>query len=152
MLFSFFYKVRKILRLSVESLHFTMTNTLKKRLNARDSHHCSRQKHHEWKQEERSRWWWRVTLPAKTCSGCNRITPLMRRPNTDSPLNIPVTLPHKQFFMRYVITSTVHTLPIQRYGTLKRCKCVPFLTDCLGAYRLNKSANRIEAVFNRLSL
>jgi hypothetical protein len=35
--------------------------------------------------------WWRVTLPVHTCSGRNRIIPLMRRPNTDSTPNKPVT-------------------------------------------------------------
>ena len=35
--------------------------------------------------------WWRVTLPVHTRSGRNRIIPLMRRPNTDSTQNKPVT-------------------------------------------------------------
>ena len=35
--------------------------------------------------------WWRVTLPVHTCSGRNRIIPFMRRPNTDSIPNKPVT-------------------------------------------------------------
>jgi hypothetical protein len=33
-----------------------------------------------------------------TCSGCNRIIPLMRRPNTDSTPNKPITFPRNQTF------------------------------------------------------
>jgi hypothetical protein len=40
---------------------------------------------------ERSGRWWRVTLHFQTDSGRNHIIPLMRRPNTDSPPNMPVT-------------------------------------------------------------
>jgi hypothetical protein len=47
------------------------------------------QKHHECKEGERSRRWWRVTLHVQTCSGRNRIIPLMRRPNTDSSPKCP---------------------------------------------------------------
>ena len=35
--------------------------------------------------------WWRVTPPVHTCSGRNRTIPLMRRPNTDSTPNKPIT-------------------------------------------------------------
>jgi len=36
------------------------------------------------------------TCNVHTCSGRNRIIPLMRRPNTDSTPNKPVTLPQNQ--------------------------------------------------------
>jgi hypothetical protein len=39
----------------------------------------------------------RVTLHVYTCSGLNRITLLMRRPNTDSTPNKPVTLRGHEF-------------------------------------------------------
>jgi hypothetical protein len=39
------------------------------------------------------------TLHVHTCSGRNRITPLMRRPNTDSTPNKPVT-PRNQLLIR----------------------------------------------------
>jgi hypothetical protein len=74
------------------------------------------QKHHECK-GERSRLWWRVTLHVQTCSGRNRIIALMRRPNTDSAPNIRVTLRRKKLLIRYVVTSPVHTVTIQCYGT-----------------------------------
>jgi len=57
---------------------------------------------------KRSGRWWRVTLPVHTCSDRNRIIPLMRRPNTDSTPNKPVTLPRYQLLIRYVDTSPVH--------------------------------------------
>jgi hypothetical protein len=57
------------------------------------------QKHHECKEGERSGRWWRVTLYVQICSGRNRIIPLMRRPNTDSTPNMPVTLPRNQLFI-----------------------------------------------------
>jgi hypothetical protein len=75
------------------------------------------QKHHECKEGERSGWWWRVMLHFQTCSGRNRIIPLMRRPNTDSAPNLPVTLPRNQLLIRYVVTRPVHTVTIRCYGT-----------------------------------
>jgi hypothetical protein len=75
------------------------------------------QKHHECKAGERSGRWWRVTLHVQTCSGRNRIIPLMRRPNTNSAPNMPVTLPRKQLLIRYVVTGPVHTVTIRCYGT-----------------------------------
>jgi hypothetical protein len=109
------------------ALHFTITKTLKKPHNTTDSHHSSKQKHHEWKQGERSRWWWRVALPLQTWSDCNRIIALIGRPNTDSVPNIPVQLLRKQRLLRYVIMSPVHTVTIRCHGTRKRYKCVPSL-------------------------
>ena len=98
-------------------LHFTITKTLKKRHNTTDSHHSSRQKHQEWKEGPRSGRWWCVTLHVQTCSGRNRIIPLMRRPNTDRHRTSPVTLPRNQLLIRYVVTSPVHTVTIRCYGT-----------------------------------
>jgi hypothetical protein len=67
-----------------------------------------------WEPEgKRSGRWWRVTLHIQTCSGHNRIIPLMWWPNTDSVLNVPVTLPCNQLLIHYVITSPVHTVTIQ---------------------------------------
>jgi hypothetical protein len=63
------------------------------------------QKHHESKEGERSGRWWRVTLHVQTCSGRNCIIPLLWWPNTDSTLNMPVTLPCNQLLIRYVVTS-----------------------------------------------
>jgi hypothetical protein len=71
------------------------------------------QKHHECKEGERSGRYWRVTLHVQTCSGRNRIIPLMRRPNTDNARNMPVTLPRNQLLIRNVVTSPVHTVTIQ---------------------------------------
>jgi hypothetical protein len=104
-------------------LHFTMTKTPKKPHNTSDSHHSSRQKHQEWKEGQRSGRWWRVTLHVQTSSGRNRIIPLMRRPNTDSATNMPVTLPRNQLLIRYVVTSPVLTLDtVLRYAvTLQVC-------------------------------
>jgi hypothetical protein len=76
-----------------------------------------RQKHHDCKEGERSGRWWRVTLHDQTCSGRNRIIPLMRRPNTDSAPNMPVTLPRNQLLICYVVTSPVHTVTIRYYDT-----------------------------------
>jgi hypothetical protein len=50
-------------------------------------------------------WTCNVTLHVHTCSGRNRIFPLMRRPNTDSAPNKPVTLPRNQLLIRYVVIS-----------------------------------------------
>jgi hypothetical protein len=58
-----------------------------------------------------------VTLHVHTCSGRNRIIPLMRRPNTDSTPNKPVTLPRNQLLIRYAVTSPVHTVTIWCYDT-----------------------------------
>jgi hypothetical protein len=74
------------------------------------------QKHHECKGEMSGRWW-RVMLHVQICSGRNRIIPLMRRPNTDSAANMPVTLPRNQLLIRYVVTSSDHTVTIRCYGT-----------------------------------
>jgi hypothetical protein len=61
-----------------------------------------------------------VKLHVHNCSGRNRIIPLMRRPNTDSTPNKPVTLPRNQLLIRYAVTSPVHTVTIRCYGTVKR--------------------------------
>jgi len=69
----------------------------------------------------------RDTLHVHTCSGRNSIIPLMRRPNTDSTPNKPVTLPRKPTFgtlrghesrphchetvLRYAVTLQVRTHP-----------------------------------------
>jgi hypothetical protein len=74
------------------------------------------QNHHECKEGERSGRWWRVTLHVQTCSGRNRVIPLMRRPNIDSVTNMPVVLSRKQVY--YVSWSRVpSTLTIRCYGT-----------------------------------
>jgi hypothetical protein len=68
-----------------------------------------------------------VTLHVHTRSGFNRIIPLMRRPNTDSTPNKPVTLPRNQLLLtlrghelrphchdtvlRYAVTLQVCTYP-----------------------------------------
>jgi len=60
-------------------------------------------------------WMCSVTLHVHTCSGRNRIIPLMRRPNTDSTPNKPITLPRNQLLIRYADTSLVHTVTIRCY-------------------------------------
>jgi hypothetical protein len=80
-----------------------------------------KQKHHECKEGERSGRWWRVTLHVQTCSGRNRIIPLMRRPNTDNAPNVPVTLPRNQLLIRYVVTSPVHDRVLRHAVTLHMC-------------------------------
>jgi hypothetical protein len=122
-----FIKFDKFYDILPSPLHFTTTKTLKKRHNITDSHHSSRQIYHERKQAESSRQWWRVTFHVQTCSCCNVIIPLMRRPNTDSAPNMLVTLLRKQLLIRCVVTSPVHTVTIRCYGTRKRYKCVPTL-------------------------
>ena len=62
-------------------------------------------------------WTCNVTLHVHTCSGRNRIIPLMRRPNADSTPNKPVTLPRNQLLIRYAVTSLVHTVTIRCYVT-----------------------------------
>jgi len=62
------------------------------------------------KKKRKYRLVWRVTLQVQTCSGRNCIIPLMRRPNTDSTPNKPVTLPRNQLLIGYVVTSPVHTV------------------------------------------
>ena len=69
------------------------------------------------KKRRKERRCWIVTLHAHTCSGRNRIIPLMRRPNTDNTPNKPLTLPLNQLLIRYVVTSPVHTVTIRCYGT-----------------------------------
>ena len=78
--------------LFLSPLHLTITKTLKKPHSTTDSHHSSRRKHREWKEGQRSWRLWRVTLHVHTCSGHNRVVPLMGRPNTDRAPNKPVTL------------------------------------------------------------
>jgi hypothetical protein len=55
-----------------------------------------------------------VTLHVQTCWDRNLIIPLMRRPNTDSTPNKPVTLPRNKLLIRYAVTSPVHTVTIRR--------------------------------------
>jgi len=56
------------------------------------------------------------------CSGRNRISPSMRRQNTDSTPNKPVTLPRNQLLIRYSVTSPVHTVTVRCYAvTLQVC-------------------------------
>jgi hypothetical protein len=62
-------------------------------------------------------WTCNVTLHVHTCSGRNRIIPLMRRSNTDGTPNKPLTLPRNQLFIRYAVTSLVHTVTIRCYDT-----------------------------------
>jgi hypothetical protein len=62
-------------------------------------------------------WTCNVTLHVQTCSGCNRIIPLMRRPNTDSTPNNHVTLPRYSLLIRYAVTNPVHTVTIRCYDT-----------------------------------
>jgi hypothetical protein len=52
-----------------------------------------------------------------TYSVRNRIIPLMRRLNTDSTPNKPVTLPRNQLLIRYAVTNPVHTVTIRCYDT-----------------------------------
>jgi len=68
-------------------------------------------------------WTCSVTLHVHTCSGRNRIIPLMRRPNTDSTPNKPVTLPRNRFLIRYAVASSVHSHDtVLRYAvTLQVC-------------------------------
>jgi hypothetical protein len=75
------------------------------------------QKHHECTGGDRSGRWWRVTLHVQTCSGRNRIIHLMRRPNTDSAPNMPVTLPRNQVWICYVVTSPFRSVTIRCYVT-----------------------------------
>ena len=60
-------------------------------------------------------WTCNVTLHVHSCSGRNRIIPLMRRPNTDSTPNKPVTLPRNQLLIRYAVTCPVHTVTVRCY-------------------------------------
>ena len=60
-------------------------------------------------------WTCNVTLHVHTWSGRNRIIPLMRRPNTDSTSNKPVTLPRNQLLIRYAGASLVQTVTIRCY-------------------------------------
>ena len=55
------------------------------------------------------------TLHVHTCSGRNRIIPLMRRPNTDSTPKKPVTIQRNQLLIRYADTSLVHAVTIRCY-------------------------------------
>jgi hypothetical protein len=80
------------------------------------------------KKKKKKRRRWRVTLHVHTCSGRNRIISSMRRPNTDSAPNKPVTLPRIQLLIRYVVMSPVPTVTIRCYGTRWRYKCVTTLT------------------------
>jgi hypothetical protein len=76
------------------------------------------QKHHECKEGERSGRWCRVTLHVQTCSDRNRIIPLMRWTYTDSAPYMLVTIPRNQLLIRYVVTSSVHTVTIWCCGTV----------------------------------
>lgn len=69
----------------------------------------------------------RVMLHVHTCSGRNLTIPLMRQPITYSPANKPITLPHNQLLMRYVVMSPIHTVTIQCYAMRYRYKCGPTL-------------------------
>jgi hypothetical protein len=82
-----------------------------------------------------------------TCSGRNRITPLMRRPNTDSTPNKTVTLPRNQLLIRYAARSPVHTVAIRCYDTRWRYMCIPTLI-----WLLNLSLLSLFLVRNSLSM
>ena len=58
-----------------------------------------------------------VSRCVQTCWGCNRIIPLMWRPNTDSTPNKSITLLRNQLLIHHEFTSPVHTVTIQCYGT-----------------------------------
>jgi len=60
--------------------------------------------------ETEQMWTCNVTLYVHICSGRNRIIPLMRRPNTDSTPNKPVTLQRNQLLIRYAVTRVPSTL------------------------------------------
>jgi hypothetical protein len=114
---------------SLSPLHFTITKTLKKPHSTTDSHRSSRQKHQEWKGQRSGRWC-RVTLHVQTCSGRNRIIPLMRRPlptaNRTSPYRYRVTN------FRNVTWSRVPST-LSRYGVTVRCNVTsvyPPLQSC----------------------
>jgi len=64
-----------------------------------------------------------VTLHVHTCFGRNRIIPLIRRPNTDSTPNKPLTLPRNQLLILYAGTSLVHSYDtVLRYAvTIQVC-------------------------------
>jgi hypothetical protein len=111
------------------------------------------QKSDECTEGERSGRRWRVTLHVQTCSGHNRIIPLMRRPNPDSAPNMPVTLPRNQLFIRYVVTSRVHTHDtVLRYAaTLQVCthlnrlptRAVCYAVICWCAVNLTKVSRSV---------
>jgi len=48
---------------------------------------------------------------------CHTARPGLRRPNTDSTPNKPVTLPRNQLLIRYAVTRPVHTITIRCDGT-----------------------------------
>jgi hypothetical protein len=81
------------------------------------------QKHLECKEGESSGRWWRVTLHVLTCSGRNSIILLMRRPNTDSAPNMPVTLPRNQLLIGYVasVPSTLSRYCVTVRGNVTLC-------------------------------
>jgi hypothetical protein len=62
-------------------------------------------------------WTCNGTLHVHTCSGRNRIISLMPRPNTDSTLIKPVTLPHNRLLIHCAGTSPVRTVTIRCYDT-----------------------------------
>jgi hypothetical protein len=80
------------------------------------------QQHHVCTEGERCEGWWLVSLHVQNCSGRNCIIPLMRRPNTDRAPNMPITLPHKQLLIIYVIMSPVLAVTI-------RCSVCGIVTD-----------------------
>jgi phosphoribosyl-AMP cyclohydrolase len=98
-------------------LHFAITKTLKKPHNTTDSHHCSRQKHQEWKEGQRSGRLWLVMLQVQTCFRPSRYNPFDGTSKYRTHTEQAVTLPRNQFFIRYVVTSPVHTVTIRCYGT-----------------------------------
>jgi hypothetical protein len=102
------------------------------------------QKHHECTEVERSGRWWRVTLQVQTCSGRNRIIPLMRWPNTDSTPNMPVMLPRNQLLIRYVVTSPVHTVTIQYAVKLQVCTHLNRI-ECVAGKRFTVGLMSTEA-------
>jgi hypothetical protein len=55
----------------------------------------------------------------------------MRRPNTDSTQNMPVTLPRNELSIRYVVTSPVHTVTIRCYGTRNFTVCTQLYTSVI---------------------
>jgi hypothetical protein len=77
--------------------------------------------HYALKKKRKKRRWWRVALHVQTCSGRNRIVPLMRRPNTDSTSNKPVALPTFDTLHGHKSRPHCHDTVLRHAVTLQVC-------------------------------
>ena len=100
--------------------------------------------HYALKKKRKERRWWRVTLHVHKCSDRNPIIPLMRRPNTDSTPNKPITLPHNQHLVLLspLFVQLMHTNYYKIVKHLKSFKIIIVAPTCFGLHKPSSGSSQ----------